>query len=1330
MRKKRNTINRIDKWAYFSLFLITMFFGVTLVFHTARAVLNPTAPPPEENLPEFLRIDGIHQAKSGSLRFGSDDITSPFTYQLEVLGRGAESSNAFVENILSVSQSTRTLYVDPLSNDVCIGPCIYDPQAALEIGGGNVRISGIDEDGINAMSADAEAIIGTSLGNAAGIQGVSSNTSGYGLWAISTLSTAVEGMSTAVTPTYSSVGAFSTTGVALYGANTNLASLWSVYVAGRAESSEIITGAKVLATTTEQSLVKFTAGQVVDQYFPQYYPQRIASDGQWLWVGEGGMGHNSVLQIDKGTGRIVANYNLGPTQDLVYDAANGYIWQAAFTYPGSISRIRLSDGIAASRQVLDSDGQGTCPFGYIVLDPNDVDVLWAVQPGGVCAGRDYHDRLLKFTISDFTNNDTTWDPVARYDIKHDETVSPPFPQGARSVIYDQGTDSLWLAFHDNDAVYQIDAIDPGNGDTTIDSSEYTRYDVYGPVDLAYDADQEYVWIASDDDNDGNDGVYFIDIGGGTVSSRIPVHTGSIGPQAITYDGETVWVATTNGTAGSLDSFPATNTSSITHYPTQMAESFQDVLYDPAIDTVWVPSWYGNAISGVNATDGVVEKVFDYGQTGFVARYYDGTYLWVTRHDILYKVRATDGLTVYAVTVGDGPTAVLTDSSAVWVTVGDDDVVLKLDPYTGTTMCSLALNVGDAPESIVFDGMNYWVAARGSGDIIKISNTCVERDRLSVTNVPNSLQSLMYNGSFLWAVSQEEDGIVNINPSTGEAVLWIGLSGLAPSDIIFDNFHYWVPNSDGNSITAFYLSEVKVCSQNQSLSCSTDTDCAGAGGCFAVPQIQGAYATDTEPTAALFDGTHIWTINQTGQSLTRLFAAQPSVRQDIPLGFTPEGLLFDGSYLWTSGSSVAGYKGINKIFAGVGYGQQSLEAGLTLQSGTAWSGQPGSYAISGDARIGKHALIAGDLVAPNNSWGNATSGSIIFNNSAIVWSGFGSLPDGGQDVSALIRATNGILYAGATTVSGGRIFISTDNAQTWSNSGGPSGGIIYAIYESANGDIYVGSGSGDVGYIYRSTDQGTTWPLIRQLNGQGPVQAFLEDDAGILYAGAGYGGTAYVYASSDGGATWNNTGSLTGAEDVHDLIQIDNGSILAATGTTNGNVLRTTDRGATWNNTGNLTNAEIVHDLLQTTDGTLYAATQTGVTGQVVFMSTDRGTTWTLTGDATGAVQGYSLVQTSDGALYLAADSPSTNQLYRSENGGTSWNQLSGLPAGTSAFVIVDSGEFPRYDMYVGLGSTDGVGLGSFAPLPPGTHACPHGQFVTNIETNDVDEVLLIECRPL
>ena len=609
------------------------------------AALNqPTDQPPENNTPSFLNIGESNQAKQGALRLGTDDVTSPFDYQLEVLGSGARLKHAIIENNFQSGQPTPTIFVDADNDRVCIGPCLNESGAVLEISGGTMEVTaGTGSTGIRAVSSDSEAVFGS--GDTYGVQGIAISQDSIGIRAVSTLGIAIEGIHTAVPPVASTVAGFSDTGIAIYGDNTDPSALWAGYFQGILESSSVVSGAKFLATQLPDSIVPYTSGQNV----------------------------------------------------------------ASYTY---------------------SSG------------------------------------------------------------------------------------------------------------------------------------------------------------------------------------------------------------------------------------------------------------------GFQAKSFDGTHIYALDATKLYKIRAADGFQIFDVAVSGNPSEALFDGSNIWVTAPGDDKVIKIDQYSGSTLCTYSM---PSPQGIAFDGQYYWVTASGDGTIHKIDNNCLPvGSSFPVTATANSLGKIIYSGSYLWALSSLENAVISINPSNNEAVRWDGLVSSNPQDIFFDNYFYWVANKDVDTLTSFYLSSSKVCSQSPTTSCESDADCSGFGfgACFAVPQQFANYSTGDAPSNIAFDGTYIWVGNETSQNLSRYLAADPTQRKDFTLGSSPLELLFDGTYLWVSTGT-----GLTSIYSGSGYGSTNLSDTLTLQNNSTLQSQSGSFVVTGSGSIGGDVLAEGDLVSTSNVWGPVTGGDVIGGGGTPLSSGTYTCPPG-------------------------------------------------------------------------------------------------------------------------------------------------------------------------------------------------------------------------------------------------------------------------------------------------------------------------------------------------
>ncbi|MCH7492641.1 hypothetical protein IID19_03590 [Patescibacteria group bacterium] len=617
-KKKESTI----PWAIFSLFFCLLIVSVLLGSDALAALSQPTDQPPENNTPGFLNIGEGNQAKQGALRLGTDDVTGPFNYQLEVLGAGAILNNAIIENNFQSGFSTATLFVDADNDRVCLGPCLNESGAVLEVSGGTMEVTAGSGSGIQAVSSDSEAVFGS--GDTYGVQGIATSSTSFGIWAVSILGTAIEGMHTTVPSVVSSVAGFSDTGFAIYGENTNPSALWAGYFQGILESSSVVSGAKFLATQLQGSIVPYTSGQQVASY-------------------------------------------------------------------------------------------------------------------------------------------------------------------------------------------------------------------------------------------------------------------------------------------------------------------------------------------------------TYSSVGFKAKSFDGTYIYAVDASKLYKIRAADGFQIFDVAVSGNPSEVLFDGSNIWVTAPGDDKVIKIDQYSGSTLCTYLMPGGSSPQGITFDGQYYWVTASGDGRIHKINSICkLVGSSFQVTATVNSLGKIIYNGSYLWALSSLENAVININPSNNDSVRWDGLVSSNPQDIFFDNYFYWVVNKDADTLTSFYLSGTKVCSEAQETICQIDSDCTGFGGCFAKPKQYANYSTGDGPTSIAFDGTYLWVGNETSQNLSRYLAADPTQRKDFILGSSPLEILFDGTYLWVSTGT-----GLTSIYSGTGYGSTNLSGTLTLQNNSTIQSQSGSFSLSGSGTVGGVLTSEGNLSTSGNVWGGAS-----------------------------------------------------------------------------------------------------------------------------------------------------------------------------------------------------------------------------------------------------------------------------------------------------------------------------------------------------------------------
>lgn len=238
-------------------------------------------------------------------------------------------------------------------------------------------------------------------------------------------------------------------------------------------------------------------------------------------------------------------------------------------------------------------------------------------------------------------------------------------------------------------------------------------------------------------------------------------------------------------------------------------------------------------------------------------------------------------------------------------------------------------------------------------------------------------------------------------------------------------------------------------------------------------------------------------------------------------------------------------------------------------------------------------------------------------------------------------------------------------------------------------FYIGVNNGGV---WKTTDYGHTWKPIfdDQPTGSIGTLAIAPSNPNIIYVGSGEGlqrpdlstGDG-VYKSIDGGKTWSNLGLKDGQQIPAILVDPQNPDRLfvAVLGHPYGanqerGVFRSTDGGKTWNkvlykdeNTGAIalafdpTNAQTVYAVLWAARQGPWENGSWQGTSSGLFKSTDGGDSWNqLSKGLPTTEQGLGrigiAVSPSDGkCLYALVDAPRLGGLYRSNDAGESWQRI-------------------------------------------------------------------------
>ncbi len=329
-----------------------------------------------------------------------------------------------------------------------------------------------------------------------------------------------------------------------------------------------------------------------------------------------------------------------------------------------------------------------------------------------------------------------------------------------------------------------------------------------------------------------------------------------------------------------------------------------------------------------------------------------------------------------------------------------------------------------------------------------------------------------------------------------------------------------------------------------------------------------------------------------------------------------------------------------------------------------------------------------------------------------WKAIG--PTGGTIASLLIH--DGKIFAGTGDLgtgqqfglaSGGGIYVSADDGQSWKSTSGMRGYFVLAM-TAFNGALYA-STTGHGSSIFISLDGGQTWEFCNNSNDPGPAAAYITGFAvsnGRLYASALNQG---VLRLTDNPYVWEKTGTTGLTSLVLSSIAASGGNLFV--GTDGGGVCVSQD-GNTWMPVNNGLTLPRISAL--TADGNrLYAGTFSYNSNEV-FLSNDSGQNWTrlgigLAASFPGVPNAISQLTTGGGKLFAASTTgvlvnesgnwrvvlqsapnpfrPSIavkdNQLFagniidgvaRSLDGGVTWNPANnGLNARTTYAVLKHNG---------------------------------------------------------
>lgn len=233
------------------------------------------------------------------------------------------------------------------------------------------------------------------------------------------------------------------------------------------------------------------------------------------------------------------------------------------------------------------------------------------------------------------------------------------------------------------------------------------------------------------------------------------------PRALQFDGQAMWVANyfddslSKLTASACTASPEDCGLSLGTFPVDSLPS--SMAFDGT--RVWVTSSLGQTLSALNPASGAVEVTHQLSHVPTALLWAEPS-LWIANEiaGTVSKV-SVDGEILADIDVGEGPIALTTDGTSLWVILKGDHALIRMDPGEAAVLDAVPLD--GEPSAITFDGTNLWVALRDTGQLARINpSNPSDLQRLDLGSAP---ADLAFDGTDIWVAAPEAGKVLRIDP---------------------------------------------------------------------------------------------------------------------------------------------------------------------------------------------------------------------------------------------------------------------------------------------------------------------------------------------------------------------------------------------------------------------------------------------------------------------------------------------------------------------------------------------------------------------------------------
>lgn len=202
-----------------------------------------------------------------------------------------------------------------------------------------------------------------------------------------------------------------------------------------------------------------------------------------------------------------------------------------------------------------------------------------------------------------------------------------------------------------------------------------------------------------------------------------------------------------------------------------------------------------------------------------------------------------------------------DREHAWLTIPEEDLVVEIDPSTGSVVRTIPL--GGEPSDVSSDGTDVWVTEE-TGQVVELeaSTGSVVRT-IPVGGAPDGVSS---DGTYVWVANATSESISEIEAATGAVIRTIPV-GESTQDVASNGTDVWVTHESGlTQIEAATGAVVRTVSMSQASHISADSK-------------------------------YVWVFDH--QSVTQLNASSGAVINSIYIGDPPGWVSSDGTHVWVT-----------------------------------------------------------------------------------------------------------------------------------------------------------------------------------------------------------------------------------------------------------------------------------------------------------------------------------------------------------------------------------------------------------------------------------------------